>query len=67
MAHSITLFDDPRSAYIWMSCESKTLRFLAVNMVQNANSGYSGQHYGFTLKNVCRQVHTLLEEGKTKS
>ena len=45
-----------------------TLRFLAVDMVQKANSGHPGQRYSFTpVENVCRQAYTVLEQAKAKS
>ena len=66
MAHSMTLSTTLAPPTLDELCIN-TLRFLAVDMVQKANSGHPGQHYSFTVENVCRQAHTVLEQAKAKS
>ena len=66
MAHSMTLSTTLAPPALDELCIN-TLRFLAVDMVQKANSGHRGQHYGFTVENVCRQAHTVLEQAEAKS
>ena len=66
IAHSMTLSTTLAPPALDELCIN-TLPFLAVDMVQKANSGHPRQHYGFTVENVCRQAHTVLEQAKAKS
>ena len=66
MAHSMTLSTTLAPPTLDELCIN-TPRFLAVDMVQKANSGHPLQHYGFSEENVCKQAHTVLEQAKARS
>ena len=66
MSHSMTLSTTLAPPTLDELCRNK-LSFLAVDVVQKANWGHPGQHYRFTVENVCRQAHTVLEQAKAKS